>query len=543
MKRITLLTVFFLSAPTAHAEPLDLLASWEGTIDYFITGAPLAADGPDSDGTRVDLIAQPASVDVTTTDVPGTAVVVAAYLFWGGTVDDQDDCDTAPSAMDDEVVLTVPGGSPTPVTADECFCDGGGARRYDMQACRVDITTWVTGSGMIGTFTVDEFDALIDNESTDNASFALLLVFDEPDLLPPRRIALYDGLEGLYLTTRVMNLSGLDADTPAHGDLAWYVLEGDVGGASPESVELAGVPGGASTLLSDSINPVTNPMNHTINTTSPPRTDSIGVDIDSLDASAGLTPGDTAVDMTYTAGGDKYWVVLNIVGINVYRAHIPTRHSWKHWDLHIDADADGRATPGDTIRYTIHLVNVGTAPGYVDIVDDIPSQFESWALVDAAGGTDSSTATQLIIEDIFIAVGGSADIVFDAVIGPGTLGEFIVNTVVFDAGPDGNMGNLAAPPVEVGAAAPDEEPEPVPEPDDTPDAATDPDVVDDTAPDPSMDTAADPDAGTDPDPPPQDQSTGCGCVMAGQGNAVPTLLALLILVGLLGRLILPAHRR
>jgi len=520
--RSSILVALLLWAGTAAAEPLDLLSSWEGTIDYFVTGAPLAIDGTDS-GTDVDTLNQPESVDVTATDVPALATIVAAYLYWGGTIPDASDCSST-TYIDDAVVFTVPGGTATTVTADECFCEIG-AGSYDIQGCRYDFTSMLT-SGIIGTYTVDGFAALIRNGATDNASFSIVLVYDEPTTLPPRRIALYDGLEELYLGTRVMNLMGLDVDTPADGDLSWYVLDGDIGGTGPESVELSGSPGGASTTLSDSINPATNPMNRTINTTSPPQENVVGVDIDKLDASAGLTPGDTSAVMTYTAGGDKYWVVLNLVGINVYKAHIPNRLSSKTWDLHDDADASGTPTAGDTIRYTIHLVNVGTAPGIVDVVDDIPSAFASWTLVDAAGGTDASTSTQLIVQDVPIAVDGTADIVFDAVLAEGHDGETVVNYIDYDATPDGNVGRLASPPLIVGGEPTDEdtdlEPETAPEvsepaPEPEPDATTDPST------EPSEDPAVDVPV------PPGDNGAGCGCALA---PPEPSALPLLLLLGL-----------
>ncbi len=524
------LATLLLWAGQAAAEPLDLLASWEGTIDYFITGAPLAVDGTDS-GRDVDTLSQPASVDVTSTDVPALATIEAALLFWGGTIPDQSDCATAPVYTDDEVVLTVPGGTPTTVTADECFCEIG-AGSYDIQGCRYDFTSMLT-SGLIGTYTVDEFAALVRNGSTDNASFAIVLVYDEPSSLPPRRIAIYDGLEELYLGSRIINLSGLDVDTPADGDLAWYVLDGDVGGAGPESVELSGTPGGASTTLFDSINPVTNPMNRTINTTTPPQEDVVGVDIDKLDASAGLTPGDVSAVMTYTAGGDKYWVILNVVGINVYRAHITVRLSSKSWDLHDDADASGTPTPGDTIRFTIHLVNVGTAPGVVDITDDIPSSFASWVLVDGAGGTDGSTSTRLVLDDVPVAVGGSADIIVDAVIAGGTDGEVVVNVVDFDATPDGNTGRIASPAFVIGGET-DDDPDMPPE--EAPDASEPtPDASSDPAADPSTDPSDDP--GIDVPAPPGDSGAGCGCSLA---TAEPSTLGLLLL--LLGLALLRRRR-
>ncbi len=489
---IAVIVLSCMCVPTAAlAQPLDSRASWEGNIDYFATGAPMAVDGTDSDSTQVDTMSQPASVQVTATDVPTGAVVLAGYLYWAGTIEDQAECTTAPSATDGEVLVTVPGGTPTAVTADVCYC-AAGASSYDIQACRADITAMVPAAGPQGTWTADGFAALIRNGATDNASFSVVFVYEEPFTLSPRRIALFDGLEEFYTSSRTLTLSGLDADTPARGDLTWYVLDGDEGGLEPEEVRVSGVPGGASTLLGDMHNPVDNPMNRTINTTVPVQTGVVGVDIDRLDISAGLTAGDTAADMTYTAGGDKYWVVYNIVGIDVYRAIIQPRLSDKEWSLHLDADSDGFPTPGDTIRYTIHLENAGTAPGYVSVTDPIPAQASSWSMVSTAGGTDASVADTLIVNDIFVAAGGTADVVFDLILADGTTDEIMQNVAAFDAGPDGNSGALVASPVYIGMPVVEEEPdEPVDATEPASDAASDPDVLSDVPGDPDLSDATD----------------------------------------------------
>jgi len=511
----------------AAAQPIDSLTSWEGSMDYFATGAPLAVPAA-ADPYDVEVLSQPASVQVGAGDVPATATVVAAYLYWAGTIPDQSDCANAPVSIDDEVLLTLPGQAVgAPVTADECFCSPG-ATSYDIQACRVDITSGVVTSGMIGTFTVDDFACdVAGSGSTDNASFSLVLVYEEPALLPPRRITLYDGLEEMYQTSRTIGLTGLDVDTPAQGELTWYVLDGDIGGSTGlEQVSVQGTPGGMSAVVSDAVNPSDNPMNRTINTTSPAQTGVVGVDIDRLDLSAGLTPGDVAVDVTLTAENDKFWVVYNLVGINVYRALIHPKTSTKEWVLHVDADASGDVTPGDTIRYTIHLDNVGTAPGYVDVTDAIPAEAASWTLVDGAGGTDLSTATQLVVEDIHLDAGASVDVVLDVVLAAGTEGLSMENIALFDAGPDGNAGAILAVSVTIHGG---EEPDAgvvdaeVPSPDgagsDTDAEATGPDSA-----------AGDSDAvsGADAGDPGTGRAAGCGCRSGGGGAPVWLMVALMV---------------
>ena len=191
-------------AVPAHAdEPLMQRFSYSGGVDFFATGAPMAIDGPDPDTTRVDLIAQPASVIVTTSDVPSTAILQQAFLYWGGSITD-DGC--MGNTIDDMVDFTPPSNATTPIIADVCYCSDANAVSYDIQVCRKDISLFLADFPLAGTYTVDKFAALINNGSTNNASFSIVIVFSETNL-PPRRIALYDGNETLHNSSKAMTLS------------------------------------------------------------------------------------------------------------------------------------------------------------------------------------------------------------------------------------------------------------------------------------------------------------------------------------------------
>ena len=431
-------------APEARADqPLTELSTWTGAIDFFSTGAPLAIDGNDPDSTMVDTMAQPATVSVNASEVPAGASLVAAYLYWGGSIVN-DDC--GGTTIDDTVDFTPPGGSISTVVADQCFCSDADAGSYDVQMCRKDVAPLLVG--MIGDYTVDGFDALIENGATNNASFSVVLIF-RADSLPPRRIGLWDGLQTMHSAVNpsaVVTLGNLEVDNPAEGDLTWYVLEGDFGGSVGEQVSVTGQPGSSTLVLSDSLNPADNPMNHTINTTVPTQAWSIGVDIDRFDISAALTPGDTSVATTYEAGDDKYWIAYNIVGVNVHEAVFGAQ-STKTWDYVDDVDPIGVPSAGDTLRYTIHLVNSGTAPGLVSLDDPIPAEAASWAMVDAGGGNDVSTATSLVVTDIPVDPAASVDVTFDVVLADAADETSMVNIASFDAGSDGDSGILVAPEV------------------------------------------------------------------------------------------------
>ncbi len=415
------------------------LAEWSGGVKFFATGAPLAVDGPDADTTKVDMLSQPASAAVTTNDLSPSSPLLAAYLYWGGSVTESNCVQT----IDDTVDFTAPGGTPKAVKADVCYCSSAGAVSYDVQLCRAKVTGLV--SSTIGSYTVDKFAALINNGSTNNASFSVVLVVRELGATP-RRIALWDGLLTMSASVNQVQqftLGNIEIDSPPEGDLTFYALEGDVGGSAGEEVSVKGQPAGKALILQDAINPAGNPMNHTINTTVPPQTGTLGVDIDKFDISGALTPGDVAVAQTYKAGNDKWWLVYNIVGVNVYEP-VFTATSTKSWELFTDLNNDGIVNPGDALRYTIHLDNTGSAPGLVDVTDPIPPEAASWVLVDAAGGMDASTATTLFVNGVAVPANASADVIFDMVVADVPDETPVENAASYDASPDGDKGKAFA---------------------------------------------------------------------------------------------------
>jgi MYXO-CTERM domain-containing protein len=447
---LPVLALTLVPSSAAAEEPLAQRYTFTGNADFFATGAAMAADGMDVDATNVDHLVHPAITTITDDDIPQDAILRKAYLYWGGSIEN-DDC--VGGTIDETVTFTPPGGMVSAVVAETCYCSDAAASSYDIQLCRADVTQLVDTP--IGDYAVDDFSALIENGTTNNASFSIVLVYSA-NSLPVRSIALYDGLLTMWDQSNpeeVVILDQIVVDDPPAGDLTWYALEGDVGGVGNEGVSVVGTPGNGSSNLFDLINPVQNPMNHTINTTWPQQGDALGVDIDQFDIAAALTAGDTAVETTYRGGGDKYWIAYNVVGVNIFAPEFGSGSS-KTWVLQQDADQSGDPSPGDTIRYTIHLANNGDVAGVVGIDDTMPSQVESWMLIDDGGGTDASTAQSLIIDAIALAAGESTDVVFDVVIAPGTEGTDMINVAGYDAPPDGGSGAFEALPVPIVGGAP-----------------------------------------------------------------------------------------
>ena len=160
------------TASVAHAdETMTLRQTWDGNIQHLLTGASLGEDA-DNNG-EVDGPDQPASIVVGSADVPLSATLVSAHLYWGGTqTQPSNACSSSP---DDVVTLTTPGGGTHTVTGTDCYCADGGASSYDIQVCNTDITALVDNGTMVGTWTVADYSGRMNDTATANASTSLLL--------------------------------------------------------------------------------------------------------------------------------------------------------------------------------------------------------------------------------------------------------------------------------------------------------------------------------------------------------------------------------
>jgi uncharacterized repeat protein (TIGR01451 family)/MYXO-CTERM domain-containing protein len=120
--------------------------------------------------------------------------------------------------------------------------------------------------------------------------------------------------------------------------------------------------------------------------------------------------------MLYSADLDKYWIAVNIVGVDVFEPALLPGSS-KDWALTDDADNDGEPTVGDTITYTITLKNAGNAPGEVSVSDPIPAEAASWAAGELCGGNLVDSPDTFEVTGVAIAVDESCALSFTVVIG------------------------------------------------------------------------------------------------------------------------------
>jgi hypothetical protein len=321
MRRQLMLCIFVISAfglitPVFADTPMTARFDSTGALGYFMTGAALAID-TDDDG-KVQLSSQPSSVTILNTDIPTGASLVRAYLYWAGS---QTQSGAPCTVHDNTVTFQPPGGTLQSVTEDTSFCADSGASSYDMWVSIADVTSLITT--LPGDYIVDSYVGRFQDNGTDNGSFAVVLIYElaTPEL---RRVQLFDGIVTLLSSSENLVISELDVNAVPGGSLTWYVLDGDPA-IGTEGVTAQGSPGGGLITLSDANNPATDPMNRTINTTSPVDTTSVGVDIDRFDLSGALSPGDTLLNISYDIGTDKCWLVTTIVDVDLESPSIGVR--------------------------------------------------------------------------------------------------------------------------------------------------------------------------------------------------------------------------
>ena len=115
----------------------------------------------------------------------------------------------------------------------------------------------------------------------------------------------------------------------------------------------------------------------------------------------------------------------------------------------------GDADPGDTLRYTITLIETGGVDASnISVTDNLPANTTNLTVVSIPpGASDASTAAQVNVSNITVAASGSATLVFDVTVDPGaSVGALIDNTATI-GNPAGPGATPAAPTVIVSESA------------------------------------------------------------------------------------------
>lgn len=360
---------------TASAdEPASARATWDGHFDYVVTGASLAID-TDADG-NVDSLIQPKALPIPVSHWPAGTAAHKVYLYWGGT--QTQPALGNPLVPDSVVMLGLPGGDSAEVRAQACYYSDGGAASYDVWVCRADVTNLFPASVAAwgGSCTLSGYHGLVNDNASDHAVAALVIVGGHASF-PTRRITLFDGNTTFQSSSDTLAWSA--PLPPQAGSLTFFTLEGDPGSSSSEKVVVS-TPGHPPVVLSDSLNPVNNPMNQTINTTLPAQTGTIGIDIDRFAIDSALSGVDTSVQVIFSGGSDKWWLAAFVLaaempqladrdgdGVADSLDNCPSVANATQTD--IDGDAFGAACDCNDANPSVHPGSVDVCNGHDDNCD------------------------------------------------------------------------------------------------------------------------------------------------------------------------------
>lgn len=390
---------------------VDLHEDFRGTIDFFATGASFTFNDDADD--RPDGLLAVAQVQVPTRKIPARATLKRAYLYFGGSLYADNDGIDMP---DQSVELQVPGAADfSPVQGEQLYRSGAipGFPEVILYTVRADITDLMNNLGgeMTGTYRVRGFDADIFNgvqeHTAANASFSIVLIFEEPRL-PPRNIVLFDGLQEVLGSTISLDLSGFIVSEVPSGSLTMYALEGDCNPgpdqcaqgnnlAGLERIQVIGAQPGQTLTLSDPLNPVNDIFNRTINTVDPPLSNVTGTDIDTFDITPVLRTGDTQVTVELTAPranngerGELVGLGYVVVGIDVFA---PELREDSRIEIRTErGEALDAYFPGDPLRVAMAVSNTGNIPGTeISLVADLPENATNFVVTQTPEGSEVST--------------------------------------------------------------------------------------------------------------------------------------------------------
>jgi uncharacterized repeat protein (TIGR01451 family) len=371
-------------------------------------------------------------------ELPVGASVTHAYLYWAAI--------NSTGTPDPEVTLerTGSGGFSQTITASQLF----GPSVNNAYQSVADVTSLVQQYGS-GPYRVGGIDVLqVTNLINSNVfgAWALVVLYERSsDSL--RTLSLFDGLDAVSsgnnqaatLTDFLVPSSGIS------GKLGVIAYEGDAT-ITGDSLLFNG------SSLSDAMNPVSNFFNGTRSFLGAPVSvigdlpqlsgaalSMAGVDLDVVDVTAHLSPGQTSATIVASSSGDIYYLGALISSIATFRPDFSTSTKQA-------TDVNGGALlAGDVLKYTLALHNTGNDPSTATRVDDplpagidfVPGSLRlaDVAKTDAAGDDECEYAVDTRTVSCRVGagatassggqvpIGGTVTVTFEVAIAPGFTGN------------------------------------------------------------------------------------------------------------------------
>ncbi|XXX77277.1 hypothetical protein WMF30_00695 [Sorangium sp. So ce134] len=308
--------------------------------------------------------------------VPAGANVTHAFLYWGAHTAANAGADTTVTldrpGMDgfsEEVVAAAPSGGSFTASSDP----GNPTAAHAYYQSYADITAIVQENGT-GAYRVSGVNSKAFGDN-DNNNFAgwWMVVFYELASEPPRHLALFHGLDAVNTgNSREATLSGFLV--PAAGydaKIGMVAFEGDLAHTGDQFYFNGGDP------LSNAQNPESNFFNGTRSNPDGPVSVAgdlpqltgaagtmSGMDIDILDITSKVSPGQTSAPIVASSNGDLYFLAGFITSISTFKPEFTSSTKQA-----VDVNG-GSLLHGDTIEYTIVIRNTGNDASINTVMTD-----------------------------------------------------------------------------------------------------------------------------------------------------------------------------
>lgn len=439
---------------------------------YWRSEAPAAGQALASQATTA---AQARSTSMLT--IPVGATVTHAFLYWGA--------ESPSGAADTTVTLDRPGGFTQDVNAVQSFVPGVNNSFQSV----ADVTSIVQAQGS-GAYRVSGVDLTPFANVNNNNAFGgwSMIVFYQRATDPLRNLAIFDGLDVVSNgNNQNVVLNGfLVPNAGFTGKLGIIAYEGD----STLTGDQLFFNGGAA--LSDAQNPINNFFNGTRSNLGLPVSvvgdlpqltgtagSMSGIDLDVVDVTAKLSPGQTSASVQATSTGDVYYLGAFVTSISTFKPDFTTSGKTA------TDENGGSLLPGDKILYTIDVVNTGNDSSVNTIMTDVlpagvtfvPGSLHITAGANAGGKTDqagddqgeynagTNTVTMRLgvganaTQGGTIAINGTATVTFEVTVNANFIGPISNQATISAAGllgapqtdtpTDGNGPASGAPPTTV----------------------------------------------------------------------------------------------
>jgi uncharacterized repeat protein (TIGR01451 family)/fimbrial isopeptide formation D2 family protein len=340
-----------LAPMTAMGQAITRYARFTGNLNFVATGGSLRTQPSTGDACAVGTSSSQAL-----SGIPAGASIVAAYLYWGG----------SGSTVDTNVTLNGVG-----VAAQRTFSTtfNNGGTDFPYFGGFADITTRITGNGTL-TFSglTVQTGAPHCGSSAVAAGWSVVAIYGSANELL-RAVNVYDGLSYFRGSALTLNPDGFRIPPSNYdGRMAIVAWEGDPGNSTPlngfsEALSFNGTTVDDGIVVAGS-DPTIQPYDGTVNTAGAANT--YGVDVDTFNVSALLSPGQTSATTQFSAGGDLVLLAAQIVSAT----------SEPVVDLSLTKTHVGNFTVGGTNTYTLTVANAaGTQreDNPVVVMDTLPA--------------------------------------------------------------------------------------------------------------------------------------------------------------------------